>query len=89
MGVGAAEALGGLVQDMLRSPVRIGEDVRVPQANDAPTFAFEVGGSAAIRLDTFLMLTAVEFDCQPGFAAGEVDDEGGFDELAGEGWTIA
>jgi len=42
LGVGAAEALGGLQQDELGGAVGIGGNVRIPEPDDAPAPRFEI-----------------------------------------------
>ena len=67
--MGAAEALGGLQQNVLGSAVRIAEYVRIPETNDAPTVFGEVGRPPLIIGRSINVLTPVELDGQSGAAA--------------------
>jgi hypothetical protein len=49
--VGAAEALGGLRQNVQDRPFRIVEHIRVPQPEHSPTLALQKCRSAIIRFD--------------------------------------
>ncbi len=72
--MGAAEALGGDTQDMLRGSFRIGEDVAVPEPDDAPSSRFKIGGTFRVVVSLVEMLAAIEFDRQLRRAVGEIDD---------------
>jgi hypothetical protein len=69
--VGAAEALGGSLQDRLGDSVGIGADVAVPEADDGPSRRLEKARAhvVAARAD---MLAAVYLDDQLRASAGEV-----------------
>jgi len=60
--VGAAEALGGLQQNILGSAVGIGEDVGIPQANDTPTVFGQICRPPRIIRRTIDVLAPVELD---------------------------
>lgn len=87
--MGTAEALGGLRQNIQGRAIGIGEDIRVPQADDPPALAFEIAGSASVRLYGVEMLAAVKLDAQPCAAASEIDDKGRDDQLPGKGRAVA
>src|SRR3546814_9254436 len=44
LGVGAAEALGGLREQKFGCALGVGNDLRIPEADDAPAHAFQIGG---------------------------------------------
>jgi len=67
--VGAAEALGGLQQNVLGSAVWIAEHVRIPETNDTPIVFGEVGRPPLIIGRSINVLTPVELDGQSGAAA--------------------
>ena len=86
--MGPAEALGGPEQDGFCDPRRIGVHVAVPEADDRPAFAFEVG--ELVRVSGIPgMLSAIDLDNQPGFTTGEVGDGGADDELSRERGAVA
>jgi hypothetical protein len=86
--VGAAEALGGLLQDRLGDAVRIVIHLAVPDADDRPAFPFEV--FRAIRIVLIVdVLAAVDFDDQPRLPAGKIGDIRRDRELACEFGTEA
>jgi hypothetical protein len=69
--VGAAEALGGSVDDGLENAVWIVIERVVPDAHHRPAFLLKeaVAPSVAQR---FSMLAAIELDNQPGLATCEI-----------------
>jgi len=60
--VGAAEALGGLQQNVLGSAIRIDEYVGIPQANDTPTVFGQICRPPLIIRRTIDVLAPVELD---------------------------
>ncbi len=88
LGVGAAEALGGLRQNMLGGTLRVREHVGVPKSKDPPTFGFQIFRTSPIGCCLFEMLAAVELDPEACLAASEVDDEGRNYQLTGESRSV-
>gem|GEM_PF-6143093 len=86
--MGAAEALGGGLEEKLGRSVRVGQHFAIPQTHNHPTAFAEEGGAAIISDFSVEVLTTVEFDRQLCLATREVDDEGRFDQLAGKGGAI-
>ena len=84
-----AEALGGLREQKFGCALGVGNDLRIPEADDAPAHAFQIGGP--FRVIGFLveMLATVQFDCQLRLAASKIDDIGPNDKLPGERRSIA
>ena len=80
--MGAAEALGGLRQNKLGGPVGIGDNVRIPQSDDAPTLSLEICRPLRIGARGVDMLTAVELYSEPSLTTREIDDEGSDDKLS-------
>jgi hypothetical protein len=64
--VGAAEALGGFLQNVLDGAVGIAKHVAVPQADNPPAFAFQKSRSAAIGFALLGMMAAIKLE--PSFA---------------------
>ncbi len=60
--MGAAEALGGLQQKVLGSTVGIGEDIGVPQTDQAPTALDEICRPPLIIRRTIDVLAPVALD---------------------------
>ena len=83
--MGAAEALGGSIRYRLKHTLGIFVQLVVPYAKDGPAFLPKrlVPRLVAQRVG---MLTAVEFNNQPGLSAGEVRDVGSDRQLARELW---
>jgi len=83
--VGAAEALGGSIRYRLKHTLGIFVQLVVPYAKNGPAFLPKrlVPRLVAQRVG---MLTAVEFNNQPGLSAGEVRDVGSDRQLARELW---
>lgn len=82
--MGTAEALGGFFQYEPRNAFRVGEDVVVPNADDAPAFGFQKCGSAIVISLLFDMLATVEFNSELRFAAREIENVRAHDKLSGE-----
>ena len=82
--MGAAEALGGLQQNILGGSVGISQHVGIPQANDGPASAPEIYRPPLIIRHAIDVLTAVELDGQPSATARQIDDERRNDELPGQ-----
>ena len=87
--MGAAEALGGLQQNVLGGAVGIGEHVGIPQTNDSPATASQKRRSQLVITRPIDVLTAVELDSQPGVSARQIDNERRNDELPGKRWPVA
>ncbi|CAN5441039.1 hypothetical protein BH10PSE14_BH10PSE14_25450 [soil metagenome] len=87
--MGAAEALGGLRQDVLGGALCVRQYVRVPETDDSPTLALQIDRAPLICCRLFGMLTTVELDPEPCRTAREIDDERGHYQLAGKGWPIS
>lgn len=82
---GAAKALRAPKQDKLRSPVGVRFDVIIPEPNDSPAVLFqECRSLRVVSRRRFSVLTAIEFNRQPRFAAGQIDDVRADNELPGE-----
>lgn len=79
---------GGCREDVEHRTLRIGENLGIPEAHDPPPALGTIPGTPFIRIDLAMMLAAVEFDHKPSFPAGEIDDQGGDDQLAREGWAV-
>ena len=60
--MGAAEALGGLQQNILGSSVGIAEYVGIPQTNNGPAAACEKRRSPLVIRRAIKVLTSVELD---------------------------
>ena len=87
--MGAAEALGGLQQNVLGSPIGIGQHIRIPQPNNTPATADEIRRSSLVICRTIDVLAAVEFDDQSGAPARQIDNERRDDELSREGRAVS
>ena len=87
--MGAAEALGGLQQNVLGSAVGIGEHVGIPQPNNAPATAGEMRRSSLVICLTIDVLAAIELDGQSGVSARQIDDERCDDKLSREGRAVS
>lgn len=86
--MGAAEALGGLQQNVLGSSIGIAEYVGIPQANDTPTVFGEIRRPPLIIRRAIDVLAPVELDGQPGAATRQIYDERCNDELPGKGRPV-
>jgi len=86
--VGAAEALGGLRQNELDDSFRVREHIRIPEPDHTPALGLQISRSPRVTFRIFNVLTAVKLHRQLCSPARKVDDEGRFDVLAREGWTI-
>lgn len=62
--MGAAEALGGLVEDELCGSGGIAKNVAVPETNDAPALSFEVSSSLCVICRLTMMLAAIDLHDQ-------------------------
>jgi len=58
------------------NPVDISKDVVVPKAHNPIATCLDLACSPLICGTSFIVLSTIEFDDQPCFAADEVDDEG-------------
>lgn len=86
--MGTAEALGGFFEEQRSYAFRILERIRIPNPQYAPTFSFEKQCPPIIIGLLVEMLAAIEFDRQPCFAAGEIDNIRPDDQLPSEGRPI-
>lgn len=82
--MGSLLEVGDFEQDRFGDACCILRHVAVPEADDGPAFVFQPGGAGGVAR-TVGVVAAVDFDRQSRFAAGEVDDERAFDQLAREG----
>jgi hypothetical protein len=73
----------------LSGTFRVGQNVAVPETDDAPAKALQHGCALRIIVDLIVMLAAVEFDYQFRRSAGEIDNIVFHHQLACEGWAIA
>jgi len=88
--VGAAEALGGLVEYERSGSIRIAEYVAIPQPYQPPALCFEIGGALGIVRRLIVMLTAIDLDGQFRLSVSEADDVEVIDrKLPSESWTVA
>jgi hypothetical protein len=85
--VGWPEAVANLDQDRFGDTVRVGENVRIPEAKDRPAKVLEEFGAFGVmgRLD---VLAAVQFHRQPNAAAGEIEDVAAYYQLPGESRAV-
>ena len=86
--MGAAEELGGALEDGLGYAFRVGVHFAVPEADDGPAFGLEMAGSSFVAGRTDV-LAAVDLDDQLRLAAGEIGYVGLDRELAGEFGAVA
>ena len=88
LGVGAAETLGGGVQNQPNAAVGVRQDVRVPETKNAPALAFQI--SIPLRIArTFCVLPAVDLYNELRLSAREVGDVWAHWQLARELGTVA
>ena len=80
---GSVEAPPDGLEEDLRDGLWVGEEVVVPEAEDLPVVLFELCGSAGFGCRLIGVLAAIEFDGEPGGAAGEVEDVSVANELPG------
>lgn len=72
--MGAAEALGGLVEYERGGSFGIAEHVTIPQPYHPPTLSFEIGSALGIVIHLIVMVTAIYLNRQLGFAICEIND---------------
>lgn len=88
--MGAAEALGGLVEYERSGSIRIAEYVTIPQPYHAPALCLEIGSSLSIVRRLIVMLAAIDLDSQLRLSVCEIDDVEVIDrKLPSESWTVA
>ncbi len=86
--MGAAEALGGPLQDRLGYAFGVGADFAVPKADDGPAFSLQVARARFVA-QSVDVLTAVNLHDELGLAAGQVGDVRFNDKLTGKFRAVA
>lgn len=74
-------------QDCANHAFHMVQHLVVPEAKDLPALGFQPGGAGDVR-GAGGMVTAVEFNCETGFTAGEVENVGADGELAGKARAV-
>ena len=73
--MGRTEPLRVTLKNKLGGPAGIADNFVVPQPNNHPTLILQEGRPPTVVISGLLrVLSTVEFDCQSGFTAGEIDD---------------
>lgn len=88
LGVGSAEALGGLHQYVSSRLIGVAEHIRVPEPDHRPALPTQIGAAYLVLVDRVGMLAAVQLDGESSAAAGEVDDERRLDQLTCESRAV-
>ena len=74
LGVGPAEALGGLRQNVLGGPLGVGVHVAVPQPNDTPTKRLKRRRSLRVVTGLIMVLRAINLDREFRLSTCKIDD---------------
>lgn len=70
----SSAALLQLLQDHLRDPVDIRQNIVVPKADNPPSMVYEIVGAALIA-DIVIMLSTIRFDDETVLTTGEIGNE--------------